>query len=331
MIVQGYYPSDVRVKKEAVALRSHGHQVSVIALRDLNEPKEEICDRVKVYRVALQKKRGGLFRYLFEYAAFFLYSVYKLNVLDLKEHVDVVHINTLPDFLVFCALVQKLKRRRIVLDMHEIMPEFFMSKYNISAKNAVVYALLFAERISLKFADAVITINEPIKLIFQKRAIPNRDIAVVMNSVDERMVRISRRRRHNGFNCVYHGTLTKMYGLETAIEGFSKACREVPDMVFHIFGSGTELQKLKDLAGQLDLGNSVVFHGFMPHEQMVEALAGMDIGILSLPKDIFMNLSFSNKLAEYVHLKIPVISSDLDTTKYYFDDEQIIFFEAGNT
>jgi glycosyltransferase involved in cell wall biosynthesis len=30
-------------------------------------------------------------------------------------------------------------------------------------------------------------------------------------------------------------------------------------------------------------------------------------------------------------MKIPVISSDLDTVKYYFDDENLLFFKAGDT
>jgi glycosyltransferase involved in cell wall biosynthesis len=48
-------------------------------------------------------------------------------------------------------------------------------------------------------------------------------------------------------------------------------------------------------------------------------------------KDIFLNLAFSNKLSEYIYLKIPVISSDLDTIKYYFGDDSILYFNAGNS
>lgn len=331
IIVQHYYPRDVRVRKEVMALRSHGHHVSVIALCDHNEPKKEIINGVKVYRVSLQKKRAGALRYLLEYIAFFLYSIYKLNVLDLKEKFDVVHINTLPDFLVFCALIQKLKGRRIVLDMHEIMPEFFISKFRVGNGNPIVRLLLFLERISLKFADGVITVNEPIKRIFQKRAIPNRHIAVVMNTVDEATVERSRKLGHKSFNCVYHGTLTDMYGLDTAIEGFSKACRKVTDMAFHIFGDGPQFSNLKCLVEQLNLQQFIVFHGGLPHDRVMEWLAEMDLGILASRKDVFLNLSFSNKLAEYIYLKIPVISTDLDTTKYYFTDDHILYFEAGNT
>lgn len=330
LIVQNPYPKDVRVRKEAMALRSRGHNVSVIALRDPNEAKYEVVDNIKIYRGGIQKKRGPLLRYLIEYITFFLFAAFKLNILDLKEKFDVVHINTLPDFLVFAGIVQKAKGRKIILDMHEIAPEFFMSKFGVSIKHPLVRLLLFVERISLKFADDVITINEPIKEIFQKRAIPDRPVTVVMNTADASMVGGNGKRPHQTFNCVYHGTLTDIYGLDTAIKGFSRTCRNVADMVFHIFGAGPQLSELECLAQELNLQQFIVFHGEVPHDKMIEALEDMDLAILATRKDVFLNLSFSNKLAEYVSLKIPVISSDLDATKYYFTSEQILYFEAGN-
>src|SRR5262249_27730095 len=160
-----------------------------------------------------------------------------------------------------------------------------------------------------KFADDVITINEPIKRIFQSRAIPNKPIAVVMNTVSASIVSNSVKRWHRGFNCVYHGTVTDMYGLNTAIEGFAKVSRKYSDMAFHIFGDGPSLPQLKQLTKELHLEQSIVFHGVVPHDRMIDALAEMDLGILAIRKDVFLNLSFSNKLAEYVYLKIPVISS----------------------
>ena len=330
MIVQHPYPHDIRVRKEAQALLARGHKVSVIAVGDIHESKQEIVEGVNVYRLALPKQRGGVLRYLFEYVSFFLYAFVKLNWLDMQEQFDVVHINTLPDFLVFSAVIQKLKGRRILLDMHEIMPEFFMSKFGVGGRHPLVRLLRFLERISLKFADDVITINEPIKRIFQRRAIPNKPIVVVMNTVSTSIVRNSVSRPHKGFNCVYHGTLTDFYGLDIAIKGLSRISKKYDDIVFHIFGDGPSLPYLRYLTTELHLDQSVIFHGMVPYDRMIDALAEMDLGILAIRKDVFLNLSFSNKLAEYVCLKIPVISSDLDAVKYYFDDEHLLFFKAGD-
>src|SRR5262249_25668824 len=102
------------------------------------------------------------------------------------------------------------------------------------------------------------------------------------------------------------------------------------DIVFHIFGDGPSLPHLEWLTKELHLEQSVVFHGVVPYDRMIDALMEMDLGILAIRKDVFLNLSFSNKLAEYVYLKIPVISSDLETVQYYFDDESLLFFKAGD-
>ena len=330
MIVQAAYPQDVRVRKEAQALLSRGHTVSVIALYHSGHPKQEVVDGVKVYRIGFPKKRSGIFRYMFEYASFFLLSFFKLNQLDLTEKFDVIHVNTLPDFLVFTSLIQKFKGRKIVLDLHEIMPEFFISKFGTSPGHPIIRLLLFLEKISLKFADEVITVNEPIKRIFLHRAIPGKPVTIIMNTISTSMLKENVKQPHTGFNCVYHGTLTNIYSLDIAIKSFAKAREKCPDMYFHIFGGGESLPQLKQLTTALNMQKFVIFHSHIQHEHMLDALSEMDLAILATRKDIFLNLSFSNKLAEYVFLKIPVISSDLDTTKVYFNDDHILFFEAGN-
>ena len=58
---------------------------------------------------------------------------------------------------------------KLVLDMHEITPEFYMSKYGITASSSTVRLLTFLEKISMKFADHVITINEPIEDLLVSR------------------------------------------------------------------------------------------------------------------------------------------------------------------
>jgi glycosyltransferase involved in cell wall biosynthesis len=330
IVVQDYYPEDVRVRKEVKALRRRGHQVSVISLYRHGLQKHQNLDGVEIFRGGLCKRRSGLFRYILEYGFFFLFCLYKVNVLDVRKRFNVVEVCTLPDFLVFSTIIQKLKGRKIVLDMHEIMPEFFESKFGVGKSNPVVKVLLFLEGISLRFADEVITINEPIKRIFARRAIPNKRIEVVMNTVDGGSVSGIGKSAHDGFNCVYHGTITELYGLDMAIKGFTRALTHAGDMRFHIFGNGPEVGILKELARRLNVDGAVVFHGHLPYGEMLERLREMDLGILAFRKDVFLNLSFSNKLAEYIYFKIPVVTSDLDGVKFYFAEDQILYYEAGD-
>ena len=330
MVVQNYFPQDIRVLKMAHTAKRAGHRVSVVSINNGNQKKRETVDDITVYRMALKKNRGSTIRYLFEYILFFFYACYKLNSIDRRSTINLVHINTLPDFLVFSALIQKIKGVPIILDMHEIWPEFSMSKFNLGKHHPLIYILRFIEKISLLFADNIITVNDPIKNVFHERSVPGKPISIVMNTVDESIVPQAQKRKHKTFSCVYHGTLTELYGLDIAIRGFAKACASNQNMTFNIFGDGQNKDKLDKLCHSLDIKKQVIFHGLLDHQAMMDALAGMDLGILAPKKDVFLDLSFSNKLAEYMFLRIPVVSSNLYTTQYYFNDTQVLFFKSGN-
>ena len=91
-----------------------------------------------------------------------------------------------------------------MLDMHEITPEFYMSKYGIAANSWLIAVLKYLERISFNFADRVITINEPIENLLVARGLPRRKSTVMMNAADE--ARFAQRhpagaaRRHDGIS-----------------------------------------------------------------------------------------------------------------------------------
>lgn len=330
LVVQNEYPADTRIRKYATLLRSRGHQVTVIASRFPGQRRRELVAGVEVHRLPPSRRRGGRFRYLYEYCTFLLLAFCRLNLLDLRRRFDVVHVNTLPDFLVFCALFQKLTGRTIILDMHEVMPEFFMSKYSASCESRAVRGLMAVEKLSMRFADRVITVNHALKKLFEERVRPRAAVEVIMNTADGRVIPRYEKKPHRTFNCIYHGTLTDIYGVDTAIRGFAEACGGDKSALFHIYGVGPEAAQLEETAHATGVEDQVIFHGFVRYQSMWEKMAEMDLGILACKKDVFMDLSFSNKLAEYVFLKIPVVHSNLNSILSYFGDDDLLFFLAGD-
>jgi len=331
LVVQNSYPADVRIRKYAQTLSTSGYKVFVIACRMPGQAYHECIDGVEVFRIPPSRSRAGKLRYVYEYGMFLLLAFVQLNILDIRLRFDVVHVNTLPDFLVFCAFIQKLAGRTVILDMHEVMPEFFMSKYSSDRDSRLVKALLVIEKLSMRFADRVITVNHSLKRLFETRVRPRESVEVIMNTADSRVLQRYEKRPHSTFNCVYHGTVTEIYGVDLAIEGFVKACAGEAGMMCHIFGDGPHVSQLEKLVKRFGMQDQVLLHGAVPFNEMWEKLAEMDLGILACRRDIFTDLSFSNKLAEYVYLKIPVIHSDLTSIQYYFNDDEITYFKAGDT
>src|SRR4051812_6090774 len=160
VVVQSVYDFDPRVKRKAEALVAAGYAVDVLALQPAGGRKSYVLNGVNVYTIDLGKKRGSLARYMFEYAAFFLWAFVKVPLLMRRRRYAVVDVNTLPDFLIFAPIVARWMGARLVLDMHEMTPEFYMSKYGIGERSLLVRLLKFLEKISMDFADQVITINQ---------------------------------------------------------------------------------------------------------------------------------------------------------------------------
>ena len=57
-------------------------------------------------------------------------------------------------------------------------------------------------------------------------------------------------------------------------------------------------------------------------------IAETDIGVVPTVKDGYIDLSFSNKLAEYVSMKTPAVATRLRSTLEYFTEDAISYFES---
>ena len=84
---------------------------------------------------AQRHRTSGVLVQFLEYLTFFCLAFFHLA--RPSSRYDVVHVHNLPDFLVFAALVPRLRGASIVLDLHDLMPEFFMSRFGVRSKAGV--------------------------------------------------------------------------------------------------------------------------------------------------------------------------------------------------
>ena len=336
ILVQGEYDLDARVRRKAEALVSAGYSVDVLALRPVQGNKSYSRNGVQVYTISLGKKRGTLARYLFEYATFFLWAFFRVFLMMRRKRYAAIDVNTLPDFLIFAAAPARWMGAKLILDMHEITPEFYMSKYGIAAESWLVRLLKYLEKISFDFADHVITINEPIQDLLIDRGLARSKSTVVMNAADEARfashLSLSANGTRDAFVMMYHGTLTRIYGLEIAIEAFSMAQAEMPGAEFWILGGppGRERGELECLARERGLASKVKLVGLVPSGDIPAWLNKCDAGILPLRRDVFLDFAFPNKLPEFIIMGKPVLMSSLKSIRHYFSDKALAYFEPNN-
>jgi len=333
VIRQFYFPCDTRVRREVHALASAGHEVDVICMRRPGQPLYERSGSVAVYRVPLVHKRGGPLRYLFEYLGFPLAAFLYAGALALRRRWDVVQVNTLPDWLVFAAIVPRLLGARVLLDLHECMPEFFATKFRASPSHPAVRLLARLEQASIRFADLAITCTEQMREAFIARGAQGEKIEVILNSADEEIFDPQRYPPTGSgpdrFVLLSHGSIEERYGLDTAIRAVARLAGEIPGLRLEIFGEGAYLEELQELAAQLGIEDRLFFSdGLVPLDDLLRAIAAADAGLVAMKRDSFRDLTHTNKMFDFISMRRPVIVSRTASVEAYFDESCFQLFDS---
>lgn len=333
MLVYSFYESDTRVLQYATALAKRGDKVDVIALRRNDEmPEFEVLDGVNVYRIqsrAVNEK--GLLSYARKISLFFCRAMFFLRKLQQKHPYDLVHVHNVPDFLVFAVLFLKRRGVPIVLDIHDLLPEFYASKFKISHNSFLFRVLVLAERWSASFADHVIIANHLWRDRFASRSASAAKCSVVRNYPDlDVFIDLPSRERHTGdkLQLTYPGSLNWHQGLDVAIRAFARVADLMPEAEFNIYGEGPAKPSLIDLAKDLNVQDKVIFHNFIATRDIARVMANTDIAIE--PKratSAFGNEALSTKILEFMAVGVPIIASKTKIHAYYYDDSVIQYYE----
>lgn len=337
IVRQGYYPSDVRVRKEALALIDKGYKVDVICRRDKNEKRKENHKGVNVYRLPGQRQRAGVSRYLFEYLSFFCLASIKLWLLFFRNRYDFIQVNTLPDFLVFTTVIPKLFGAKILIDLHEPAPELYGIKFGHDRK-LLISIVKFFEQISIRYADHAITVSEQMKNNYIKRGASPSKISVILNvpnlefNPDSFKKFYRNRDDEKVLSLITHGTIIKRYGQDVVIKAISLLKDKIPTIQLNILGRGNYETVLKKLVSDLNLKGYVHFYGYIPFVDMIKMIAKADIGIVPVEKNRYSDLVHTNKMFEFIAMRKPVIISRTKAVEDFFDsdDSCLKYFESGN-
>lgn len=338
MVVHNYYPhSETRVIREAQALIEHGYEVDVLCLRAANEPAIDTDAGVTVYRLPVKRHKGsGASVQLLEYLLFFSLAFAKLAVLHRRRRYAVVQIHNLPDFLVFAGLVPKLTGARVILDIHDLMPEFYASRFRTSLASWPVRLVGVQEQLSCRFADHVISVTDLWRDTLVGRGLPANKTSVVMNVADGRIFQRQPVEPASGstgecFRLIYHGTLSQRYGIDLLLRAVDVVRHQVPHIRLLIHGRGEYLATLQRLAAELSLDAHVQFSTqSLPTADLPRMIQTADIGVVPYQRDVFTDGILPTKLMEYVALGVPVIAARTPAIASYFNDSMVQFFKPGD-
>lgn len=345
IVRHSFYPFELNVKREAEALRDAGFAVHVICLRGQGEAARETIEGVEVYRLPVGHKRGKILRYLWEYNAFFVLASSKLARLHRRHRFVAVQVNTMPDYLVYAALYPKLSGARVVLHLHEPVPELFQTMFPGKwFTRPFVWVVTRVEQASIRFADRVLTVTDQMRDNCVRRGADASKFTVVVNVPDDRhfardrwdhlrprLAAIKAEESARGvFRVLTHGAIEERYGFDTIVRAVALAKDAVPGIQFRFMGAGDYLEDVKYLAGEQGIADRVHHLGFVPFEQMIEEILLADVCVVAVKKNAYSVLVHTNKMYEYIALERPVIASRLDSVAATLGEDALLFFTPGD-
>lgn len=335
LIKHASYPENVRTRKEAQALHRAGHAVDVICLADERTPAaRELVDGVEVHRIPVRHLRRGVVRYLYEYLAALALFAWTLTTLHLRRRYDVVQIANMPDFHIFAALLPKLLGARVIVNLHECMPEIYMIKYGLPEGHLAIRVLRWIERAAIAFADHAITCNDEMTRVFVGRGAPPHKFSVLLNTPEadsfvEGVAGIVRP-ADGPLRLITHGSIEERYGIDTAIRAMAILREQIPGVQLAIFGKGTALGQLRELAAQLGLDDCVTLHGFVPEAELVAGLQAADLGLVTIVQSPATRWVHTFKMFEYLSIGKPAVVSRSRALEDYFDDSCVAYFDNND-
>jgi glycosyltransferase involved in cell wall biosynthesis len=330
MLAYTLYEFDARVRRYAETLAKRGDDVDVIALGQNHQPPTDIIQGVHLFRIQRRTyNEKARLSYLLKLLLFFLRSTLFLTKRQLQHRYDLIHVHSVPDFEVFAAWLPKLMGSRIILDIHDLVPEFYASKFNVTPRSMIFKLLAAIEWLSAAFADHVIVANDIWRKRLTERSTKESKCTAILNFPD-RSVFFQRGRKRNGrkFTMLYPGTLNYHQGVDVAIRAFALIKDAASDAEFHIYGRGPARDSLAALIAELRLEGRVFLKECVATPELATIMENSDLGVVPKRKTPFANEAFSTKILEFMAQGVPVLVSDTLVDRHYFNESLVKFFRG---
>jgi glycosyltransferase involved in cell wall biosynthesis len=324
---------DESVQREANALADAGFEVEVLCMRS-RSGQGGTHGRVGVTITCLPASlhRESLVSYCVDYAWFWTLAASTLAVRHIRRPYSVVQVNTMPDFLVFSAIVPKLLGAQVVAFLKEPTPELFETLYG---RPRLSRALERVEQAAIRFADHALTVTEELRQVYIERGAKSDDISVIRTGnapppVAENGDRPEHHATTDGFLVLCHGTIEERYGLDTIVDAVQLLRGDIPGLEVVFTGRGGGIDALLQQIDELGLSEIVRFEGWVSRERLDELLAKADVGIVAQKASSYSHLVTTNKMIDYWIFGLPTIASRLRSVSAAHDDSRLEYFEPGD-
>jgi glycosyltransferase involved in cell wall biosynthesis len=318
------FPSDVRVRRESEIAKKMGFSVSVISpASDIFRKKFEVIEGVEIYRHNTCSANAGKFGFVIEYLVAFIFEFLLSLKIFIKKPFHIIHTANPPDFSFLIGLFYKVIGVKFIFDHHDLAPELYLTLF--SGKKDFFYKIQYLfEKLSCRFADAIISTNESYKKIVAKRHRVNPDkIFVVRNdpvaAVEIFDPKVFEHKSNGRKKLLFLGTINPQDGVNLLLKVLYYLVNQLNEKSFicNIVGRGDSLDSAEQMAKSLELENYVDFKGYEADKGKVrDYLFSSDICLEPAPNNYLNRHSTFIKVMEYMSAGKPIVAFDLKETRY---------------
>ncbi len=325
------FSTDTRVQKEAYAALEAGYELDIYTLEDKHVADYSSFNFIRSNIV--QYKGQSKFEYIFSYIKFFFYCLFFLTFRVFSNKYKFIHVHNMPNFLVFSTLIPKIFGAKIILDIHDLMPEIFSVKFKLPLNHWLIKMMYFEERVSANFVNEIISTNGFHTKRFNDNGIKNVRITEVINVADEQIFYPPNSKEYTSSELfiAYPSTLAKRLGIDDLLDAVEYLNNKGLKIRLSIYGDGEYREDIskriinKNLESIVNLSDT-----FVGLQTLSKELDSAHIGVIPLPSNVSNDIAMPVKIYEYFAKKICVVATDLPLMKSCFNNS-VVFYQQGNS
>ena len=350
MVVDGSYPKDIRVRKEAEALVENGKKVLVVCPKYTSQQTGEEINGVQVYRIGenyttFKKGIHDIIESVFNVNLFFYFNLKKIFK---KYTIGFLHVHDLP-LAGTCYLFKSEVKNKLILDLHENYPEalktwFLWKKSSVlRLKNSIFMNPKRWSKKEEKYCkkyDLIICVVEEMKEKLQAKFQIDPSKMYVISNHEKKSFQANFEENkkqdiidENIFSITYVGGFGPHRGLDTAIEGMKTIAQKIPNAKLFLVGKGNKdvEAKLKSITHENGVENNVEFVGYRPFEEVAAIMSQSNINIIPHHANEHTDNTIPHKLFQIMMSKSLLLVSSCKPLKRIVEKYNAgLVFEAGN-
>jgi glycosyltransferase involved in cell wall biosynthesis len=328
-IYDGPWPKGAtRVRKETRVLAAAGHQVDLVVRNAENAPAREDEPWMRVWR--LPRIPGRALRYALNFPLFlnpvWLFTIWRILR---KTRPELILVCDLP--LAPCAVwFGKIFGVPVQYDMAEIYPEFLRSLRQLERQGPLKRLVRtpklaeWVERPVLRNVACTFVVSDESRDRCIRLGVSPERLVIVGNTperlpdlakVDPPPADIADLIRDGREILLFVGIIIADRGVLDAIHAMPALLARRPKATLVVVGDGPERPSLEREVSTLGLGSSVRLVGWRLPEELDAYYRCSDIGLLPFRDSPHIRLTLANKLFDYMGAALPILASDLPSTR----------------